>query len=357
MKRSRDEAVHSFEVHCDEADEDEEDGDMLRLAAFDQTVCLGEGIRMRAELDPFNGGITWFPLGEHDPDPGQRQHLRLYYPPMLHDEKRNQVYAEGIAAAVQEFIKTHSKPPLVLDIGTGTGLLSMLAARAGASHVFSIEGDPTLAPVARAVIAKNGLASKVTVIQKHSTEVQLGADIPRRCDLIVSELLDSELIGEGVLPSLKDAYERLLADHAQSVPRSAVVYGQLLESECIRQCHEVPSAAADKAACGRLRTLAVDVKRLNKPRRLSEAISLFDFDFSKAGLAPIDVRSGTDAEGAAVGNAVTVEFPVQVLDEKGDGSQGETDSGAAVAHGLLIYWTMEMWPGCPAYSTRWVGYL
>ena len=45
---------------------------------------------------------------------------------MLHDTRRNDVYFKAIRSAVSSFRSTHSRAPVVLDIGTGTGLLVRL---------------------------------------------------------------------------------------------------------------------------------------------------------------------------------------------------------------------------------------
>lgn len=57
--------------------------------------------------------------------------------------------------AVHTFIREKGRPPVVLDIGCGTGLLSMLAVRAGASEVFGCELYDPLAQIAREVTALN----------------------------------------------------------------------------------------------------------------------------------------------------------------------------------------------------------
>ena len=68
-------------------------------------------------------------------------------------------------------------PELCLDIGTGAlALLAIIAARAGAEHVFAIEANAEAAAAARQTVAAEGLEAQITVIEGYSTDVTL----PRR---------------------------------------------------------------------------------------------------------------------------------------------------------------------------------
>jgi type II protein arginine methyltransferase len=134
---------------------------------------------------------------------------------MLNEAPRNEAYDAAIRRAVAE-------GALVLDIGAGSGLLSMMAARAGAGRVVACEMVPALADKARAIVARNGYAAAVTVHAARSHELRVGAELPRRADALVSEILDSDVLGEGVLDSLEDAHARLLAPGAAVVPRAAI---------------------------------------------------------------------------------------------------------------------------------------
>ena len=114
----------------------------------------------------------------------------------------------------------------MLDIGTGTGLLSMMAARSGARHVTALEvcvhaefivilhGISSISKVfrpmaklARHIIHDNGLQDTITVVPKRSTEAVVGVDLPAKADVVVMEIFDSELIGEGVLPTMRHAMQ------------------------------------------------------------------------------------------------------------------------------------------------------
>ncbi len=61
-----------------------------------------------------------------------------------------------------------------------------------------------MARVAEEVLADNG-SRNIFLLKKESSEIVLGEDLPRKVDVIVSEILDSELIGEGVIPSIRHA--------------------------------------------------------------------------------------------------------------------------------------------------------
>ena len=97
-------------------------------------------------------------------------------------EERNHAYASALERVIEE-------DDFVLDIGAGSGLLSMLAARhTKAQHVFACEGDAALARAARGVVEANGLAERVTVINRLSNQLELGyggEELPTRADVIV----------------------------------------------------------------------------------------------------------------------------------------------------------------------------
>jgi predicted RNA methylase len=85
----------------------------------------------------------------------QRWHFR-----MLNDARRNAAYAAAIQGALAGL--PNAPGSAVLDIGTGTGLLGMLAARSGAGHVWACDCSPVMAALARHCTAANGLAQRVS---------------------------------------------------------------------------------------------------------------------------------------------------------------------------------------------------
>ena len=89
---------------------------------------------------------------------------------MVNDLPRGQKYRDAMKAKIR-------RGDLVLEVGTGAGLLSCIAARLGAKHVYSIEQSPLLYRVARTVVEANGLSDKITLLNVHSKDlVSFGGD-------------------------------------------------------------------------------------------------------------------------------------------------------------------------------------
>lgn len=107
-------------------------------------------------------------------------------------------------------LKSEGQPAHVLDIGTGTGLLSMMAVVAGADSVIACDAFTSMLDCARKVVKRNGFADKIKLIPKRSTELVVGVDLPYRCNILVTEVFDTELIGEGAISTFNHAHRELL---------------------------------------------------------------------------------------------------------------------------------------------------
>ncbi len=165
------------------------------------------------------------------------QSIHRWHLPMLGDAVRNDAFQAAITAAVRP-------DDVVLDIGTGTGLLAMMAARAGARHVYACEMEPNLADLARLVIEANGFASRITVIPRKSTEIALGRDMSEPATLLVTETFDALVIGEGAVESINHARSALLTPEARIIPAGATLRGQIVAMPRLKVLHPL------KELCG-----------------------------------------------------------------------------------------------------------
>ncbi|KXZ43839.1 hypothetical protein GPECTOR_79g118 [Gonium pectorale] len=107
--------------------------------------------------------------------------LLPYHMSMLNDRMRTRAYAAGIRAAVaeaRERAAASGQPLLVLDVGSGSGLLSMMAAQAGAESVVGVERELALAVTSGALLAANGLSERVRILQAHSGSLRVAPAAP-----------------------------------------------------------------------------------------------------------------------------------------------------------------------------------
>ena len=112
---------------------------------------------------------------------------------------------------------------IVLDVGAGTGILSLFAARAGAARVYAVERT-TVAVLAQELAAANGVAEIVQVIHGDVMDVEL----PERVDVIVSEWLGGFGIDEGMLVPVIAARERWLKPGGVMIPSSVTAWAGLV---------------------------------------------------------------------------------------------------------------------------------
>uniref|UniRef100_A0A0E0HJN1 Protein arginine N-methyltransferase domain-containing protein n=1 Tax=Oryza nivara TaxID=4536 RepID=A0A0E0HJN1_ORYNI len=206
-------------------------------------------------LNPLTGDSEWLVVEEeeeedHHPTPPPKQLLATTsYLDMLNDSARNRAYRRAIEAAVTD------PSSRVLDIGAGTGLLSMMAARALAAvggetrggSVSACESYLPMGKLMRRVLRANGMENRVKVFHKRSDELKVGDDLDSPADILVSEILDSELLGEGLIPTLQQAYDMLLAKNPKIVPYRATTYGQLVESTFLWKLHDLHNNEANAA--------------------------------------------------------------------------------------------------------------
>lgn len=250
--------------------------------------------------------------------------LPSWFGPMLGDAQRNRAYADAIARELAVAPKAR-----VLDIGAGCGLLSMLAARAGAEQVLGCERSPALAKIAGEIVAANGLAEQVQIVGKDCRQLKLPEDLPQRADLALFELFDCGLLGEGILHFLAYAREHLLAAHVRYLPRAARLFAQVVEyrfervlgidASLLNPYLASPGYSNVDAACLPYRPLCAPIE-------------VFAFDFAQADpspatreLSPVVIESG-------VASAVLFWFDLQ-LDE---------ESQLSNAPGSTLHWKQAL---------------
>ena len=145
---------------------------------------------------------------------------------MICDRVRTEAFRRAIDAVVRP-------GDIVLDVGAGSGILSLFAARAGAARVYAIERT-TVAVLAQELAATNGVADIVHVIHGDVTDVEL----PERVDVIVSEWLGGFGIDEGMLVPVIVARDRWLKPGGVMIPRSVTAWTALVHDRYLAEMVE-----------------------------------------------------------------------------------------------------------------------
>lgn len=149
---------------------------------------------------------------------------------MLNDFDRNNFYRRALA----NILPSCGPECSVIDVGAGSGLLSMMAAHIGAAHVLAIEANPNLATLAEQTVRRNQHAnfagSNVTVVAAMSSAVNQ-SHLPRgrKADILVTETFGTMLLGEGAINFIPDARDRLLKDGGIVIPAGGCQYATLVE--------------------------------------------------------------------------------------------------------------------------------
>lgn len=162
------------------------------------------------------------------PAPSVDSHAHAFGPTaqirMLEDRVRTTRYLQAIRRTVRE-------GDVVVDIGTGTGVLAVAAAKAGARRVYAIEARP-IADAAQRFFDGSGFGDRITLLRGFSADLSL----PEKADVLVSEIIGNEPLAEGMLETTRDAQARFLKPGARMIPARIRICATPVEvPEAVRQ--------------------------------------------------------------------------------------------------------------------------
>jgi type I protein arginine methyltransferase len=191
---------------------------------------------------------------------------------MVTDDVRMCAYVRALEAAI--------KPgSIVVDIGAGTGVHSLIACRLGARKVYAVEPNPAVEIAAESARA-NGFEDRIVIVRGMSTDLQL----EERANVIVSDLRGILPYWENHIPTIVDARERLLASGGALIPQRDDVHAAVVS---------VPEDYAEAAgpwterfgvdlSAGRRWTLNSFFKSRFKPEQLlTESARVATLDYSE----------------------------------------------------------------------------
>jgi len=131
---------------------------------------------------------------------------------LIADTVRTTAYKKAIFETVED-------GDVVVDLGTGTGILAFFACQAGARKVYAIE-EKKIIELAKEIAKVNNLEKKIVFIRDISTEVTL----PEKVDVLVSEIIGNFAYTENLLHFLLDARDRFLKKNGTLIPSSVEIF-------------------------------------------------------------------------------------------------------------------------------------
>lgn len=197
---------------------------------------------------------------------------------------------------------------------------------------------------------KNGFGDKISVIGKRSTELSMEEDgnCQSRANLLVTELWDTELIGEGALPTLRDACNRLLEPGFVSVPAAATIYAQVIGSDALWSMHQLnPQQTLDNQDI----TLPADMEDcrgtasgfdLHVDELSDEEIHIFT---SPVPIVRVEFCSGCQSKNTHCTNRVSIPETKDKVDSDKTVSHYHVEASVTQTgpvHGVVMWWSLDM---------------
>ena len=203
--------------------------------------------------------------------------LLNYHQTMLSDGVRNKLLYEAIKQHVTE--ETN-----FLDIGAGTGVWAILAAKLGAKSVVAIEIEEALIPIIFKHAQENGVAQKIEIIHGNSDHVKIRG----KFDVIVSELFGNDAMGETTTKSFVSLRDRFLAPNGVLIPQKLAMFAAPVHLE--KSVQNVPAELP--ISCNFLKSLKLNYSQSlsladrEKITYLAEPKKLVELDFRTIETAP-----------------------------------------------------------------------
>jgi len=290
-------------------------------------IKLGDDVEVRVRRETDRIHFTSTPPQTRP----RHANIRSWHYDMLNDSSRNAAYEKAIKRAILKRKEMNLKSE-VLDVGAGSGLLSMFAMRAGAEHVYAAEMSGHMCDAGEETVCMNGYGTKIMFLNRDArrlfTKESEGLikhglkpdgnypEMERKANVLVYEVFDSGLIGEGAFHIVGMAKHRLLAPDATMIPCAASVYAQPIQI----RTEEVSGFDCSQANRWRWRN---DYEGINlelcpeKWKPLAPFKEVFDFDFHKymENLAPANVTLDFEIDTDGIFNAVAFWFKLQLDDE------------------------------------------
>lgn len=229
-------------------------------------------------------------------NPKANQSLSLpYHLEMLSDARRVTPFKTAISATCQG--------KRVLESGTGSGIMSILAARAGAQKVYAVEIDPHIAKVARENIQRAGLDAVITLIEGDVRSVGLKDIGSHPVDVVIAENLSTWQVTEPQIQVMNHINRNLLRANGIALPAR------------VFNCLELATSKYEFEDAITLRTHYFGFTGIPKPEILSTATLFQEVNLTAANAEKVNKTVKIRATAAGIANSVRLTSPLKIHEE------------------------------------------
>lgn len=240
---------------------------------------------------------------------------------MLRDQPRVEAYAQAIEAS-----KDLIEGKIVVDVGSGTGILSMICAKTcNPKHIYAVEANRYIADMSRLIIEQNGLQDKITVINKPVEELDIddwkhGSE---KAGVIISEWMGFYLVHESMLESVLWARDFLCDPNPVMLPSHCRIWAAVVSNEKFRneelEIWANPVCGIDMSSIGMARavelTSAPQIEILDSSQLLSAPQVAFELDLTKIDrmgfpCTPLKTQLSLKTESEGVFSSIGIWFDV-----------------------------------------------
>jgi SAM-dependent methyltransferase len=246
-----------------------------------------------------------------------------YHQTMLADGLRNKLLYKAVKQSV-------TPETAFLDVGAGTGVWAILAAKLGAKRVVAVEVEECLIPVIYKHAQENGVADRIEIIHGKSDDVRLKG----RFDVIVSELFGNAAFGDEVVRSFVDIRSRFLAPGGVLIPQKLALAAVPVHFK--RSIHEIPAELP--LSCNFLRSIklnysqSVSIADRKRLKPLAAPQKIFEIDFRDIEMAPklTDLRASWKLADISQANGFATSIHSTFTDKIDMNSLGSQSWGTAL---------------------------
>lgn len=228
---------------------------------------------------------------------------------LIKDDVRVSRFKEAIFSTVKS-------GDIVLDLGSGTGLLSYFAVKAGATRVYAVEMSK-IGEFGKEFLKNTNEGESVFHINGCSSSI----DIPEPCDVLVTEIIGNIVIEEGIIEAILDAKRRHLKSTATVIPKSVELrltpaFDPLIESEVLTLSNEL-YGLDKRSLVDKLSHRAYMEVDAHEKSYFSSVEKVCKFDFSQRSLISQNYKALFHVTKAGVINCLSASFFAELANSIG----------------------------------------